>query len=346
MTHARTHLVLGFFAAIAGACAASPKINVGNEPPDGSVAGSGGASGFGGSAGLGGFGGGDNALIAHIENPQAMTIEIVTISCAGDCADVIAVASGGNPGYTFAWSDGVTTAARSVCPDATTTYTVTVTDTAFDDPEFHYDAQTTTARVTANVLDCSDAGVLDDGGSSTWSTCIDNPSFEGTVTATQFEAFDAPPWNACYVGGLAYAAIGDPTLWPLQNWTFPAASDGATYLALGQQLAFVGRASQPLCEPITAGASRSFLVDLARATSSDPASEATEQVVRVFGGDSCAEDELLWTSPPLTTTWSAHCVTLQPQRNTTHLAFAPLGTGGGGLVEALVDHIVPVESCP
>ncbi len=50
------------------------------------------------------------------------------IICAGLSANLSATASAGTPGYTYLWSNGATTAATSVSPVATTTYTVTVTD--------------------------------------------------------------------------------------------------------------------------------------------------------------------------------------------------------------------------
>jgi hypothetical protein len=148
-------------AALLGACSASPSINVGDNT-DGSVAGSGGTAGFGG---VGGFGGGDDTLTALItEPPSEMAIEIITISCAGECKQVLAVATGGNDPYTFSWNDGVTTAAREICVDNDTTFSVTVSDTAIVDGEFPYVAQTVTASVTAHVLDCpSDGGVADAG---------------------------------------------------------------------------------------------------------------------------------------------------------------------------------------
>ncbi len=155
------------------ACSASPSINVGNEG-DGSVAGSGGASGFGG---VGGFGGGDNALTAIItEPPSEMAIEVVTISCAGECKQVLAVARGGNDPYTFTWSDGVTTAAREICADEDTTLHVTVSDTAIVDGEFPYAGQSTQANVTANVLSCPSDGGVGDGGACTETNLAGTPA--------------------------------------------------------------------------------------------------------------------------------------------------------------------------
>jgi hypothetical protein len=267
-----------------------------------------------------------------------MRVELIPLRCDGECADVEVVATGGNPPYTFRWQDGSTAAQRHVCPSASRTLLVSATDSALDTPEFHRAAQTVSANVTFAVLACPDAGPAQ-------TLCIGNPSFEGVVTPDQFSAFDAPPWNSCYTGGfITYAAIADPTLWPFQNWTFPKAADGATYLALGQQGPAFGRASQVLCEPIRAGASRSFRVDLARAISSQSALEAQDQVMQVLGGSECGEGELLWTSPQLSVDWTNYCVTVTPQHDVASLGFRPLGSAGGSM-EGLVDHIVPVASC-
>jgi len=121
-------------------------------------AGSGGAGSSGGAAGD--AIGSDNALTVRVEDIEQMTITVVTVQCAGECADVEAVAEGGHAPYRFEWEDGSTRAKRRVCPDASTHYSVQATDTAIVDGEFPYDAHTGSASVTANVLDCSgDAGV-------------------------------------------------------------------------------------------------------------------------------------------------------------------------------------------
>jgi len=280
----------------------------------------------------------EQALAVEIQH-EALAVELVTLRCAGECAEVEAVASGGHKPYAFAWDDGPTAATRMLCPEQTTAFGVAVTDTGFETEEFTYRAKTERAEVTARVLECSD------GGTPLPEACIENPSLEGVVTAGQLEAFDAPGWNACYAGGIAYAAIGNATLWPFQNWTFPDASDGETYLALGQQLAFAGRASQTLCEPLEAGATRSFVIDLSRATTTD-AGESLDQVLEILGGSTeCAEETVLWTSPQLTVDWQTHCVTLRPEQTVTTIALRPLGRDGG-LVEALVDDIRPVSACP
>lgn len=337
----RTQLaVLALVCGLTLACSDDgPGLRVGMSGPRAGASGSGAAGVDNPSGGASGaVVSGEQRLAVEIQH-EALAVELVTLRCAGECAEVEAVASGGNKPYAFAWDDGPTSATRMLCPDATASFGVAVTDTGFETEEFTYRAKTERAAVTALVLECSDGGV------PMPEACIENPSFEGAVTPGQLEAFDAAGWNACYAGGIAYAAIGNATLWPFQNWTFPDASDGETYLALGQQLAFFGRASQTLCEPLEGGATRSFFIDLARATTTD-AGESQDQVLEILGGSTeCAEDTVLWTSPQLTVEWQTHCVTLRPDQAVSTLAFSPLGRDGG-LVEALVDNIVEVAECP
>jgi hypothetical protein len=132
----------------------------------GGASGRGGAGGVSGAAGLSGVGGtagiasGSQALTARVETPEGLELKLVTVACAGECVEVIAIARGGRPPYAFSWSDGVATDARELCPDARTTYEVSVSDTPLEDGEFPYAGQTTTAVVTAEVLQClKDAGV-------------------------------------------------------------------------------------------------------------------------------------------------------------------------------------------
>jgi hypothetical protein len=125
------------------------------------AAGSAGVDGVGNPGGSGGTGvhQAEPALTVRVEDVSEMTIEIVTLACAGDCAEVDAVASGGKPPYTFEWNDGVATGARELCADDDGAFTVTVEDTPILDDEFSYAGQTATARVTVDVLACgSDAG--------------------------------------------------------------------------------------------------------------------------------------------------------------------------------------------
>jgi hypothetical protein len=92
-----------------------------------------------------------------------MEVKIVVLACAGDCATVEAIATGGHAPYTFAWEDGSTNATRQICPAANASYTVKVTDTATTG-EFAQPAETVQVPLAANVLACSEAGTGSDAG--------------------------------------------------------------------------------------------------------------------------------------------------------------------------------------
>jgi hypothetical protein len=96
------------------------------------------------------------ALDAAIQR-NGVTVTVVTLGCSDGCASVEAIASGGNPPYSFRWENGSASAARDVCPTADTSYRVTVTDTAVTG-EFSRAATTSQASLTADVLTCPDAG--------------------------------------------------------------------------------------------------------------------------------------------------------------------------------------------
>lgn len=335
----RTHWA--WLATVVVACAGSPKINVGDEP-DGSFAGSGG-TGFG-AGGQGardaGIGSVDEALRVRVEDVDEVVLEVVTIACAGDCVTLRAVASGGVPPYTYAWEDGSVDATRTLCPEQASVYSVSATDTGYFDSEFKL-PQVATQELSAQVLDCA----ADGGSPRSDELCITNSSFEGVVTPSQLENIDAPPWNGCYVGGIARVGIGDPTLWSHQNWSFPEASDGETYATLAAGSFGVGTVTQALCAPIRAGETRSFQVDLASVECSEACSPTVDHLVEVVGGTACAENVVLWTSPELPTEWRTYCVTITPTQDISNLAFRAKTTLGG-LMQAAVDNIVPVEACP
>jgi hypothetical protein len=147
----------------------------------------------GGSSGLmnDGDAGPSRTLGAHIERDQ-VEVGVVTLQCQGECADIEAVATGGNAPFTFAWEDGSTSASRHVCPTANTDYRVTVTDTGVGSGEFRQPASTAEASLRANVLDCSrppDAGTAEPTGTvvywTNWSVVTSGQpgSAEGTILA-------------------------------------------------------------------------------------------------------------------------------------------------------------------
>jgi hypothetical protein len=100
------------------------------------------------------------ALDAYIEQNQ-VAVKFITLSCSGECATVEAVGTGGRPPYTFQWEDGSTRATRQVCPAASTSYSVKVTDTG-SSGELARPAQTAQVNVTADVIACPDGGAPDD----------------------------------------------------------------------------------------------------------------------------------------------------------------------------------------
>jgi len=86
-----------------------------------------------------------------------VAVKVITLSCAGDCAMVEAVGTGGLPPYSFKWDDGTTSATRQVCPTSSTSYDVKVTDTGTVG-EVPRPAETAQASVTADLLSCPDGG--------------------------------------------------------------------------------------------------------------------------------------------------------------------------------------------
>jgi len=290
-----------------------------------------------------------------------MAVEVVTVSCAGECVRVRAVATGGNAPYRFSWNDGVGTDERDICASVDTTFSVRVDDTPVIRDEFSYDGQTTSASVMANVLECPPDGGVPGG------LCLENLSFEGPPGHSGFNPagypadgtqFAAPPWVAC---APQFAYVWDETVaLGLQPVPSPEPADGETYAALFTCLppycidVFNGpienAVSQPLCAALNAGSQVALTLALAKhAAGDDSVSVESEQSnLEIWGGnDACDEAELLWSSPPLQTAWTQHCATLTPTRDFTHLILKARGLGdetGDTLV--FVDELQIVSACP
>jgi hypothetical protein len=286
---------------------------------------------FAGDAGLPG------PLDASIEENH-LKVELITLSCPGECAEVEAVATGGHPPYTFAWEDGSTHPIREVCPTSNASYRVEVTDTGATG-ELSRPSETAQASLTADVLACPDGGTADSGPSG--GVCLSNPSFEGTAAPT-IEQIDAPPWMSCLLG-LSYANI-----WSAGQADGIAASDGTTYLRLGTLGGEprISSASEPLCAPMHAGTVYQVTVDMAY----EPQDSTAPSSLQIWGAtSSCSLGALLWSSPPVTgTTWTTFCATLSPTQETTYLTLgASVPSSVTGNTSGLyVDHMVPVAACP
>ncbi|HEX2677019.1 MAG TPA: hypothetical protein VHM19_10275 [Polyangiales bacterium] len=294
------------------------------------------ASAGNGAAGGGNVGTSENELAVHVEDVKHMTVELITLACAGDCADVQAVAHGGRAPYSFVWEDGTQGARRHVCLDASATLTVTATDTAVTTDEFRHDAQTVSADVKASVLDCSDGGAPMAGGDF----CIENPSFEGTLMPL---AFDAPPWNNCVNQNPDIP--GWPSTPDLVDASTHPGTDGTTYASMGWAPPLHEFITQKLCAPLLAGHSYSFLIDLATATDADGAAQAPAQLAVYGSASDCLREHLLWKSPPLDTQWTTYCVTLTPEQDASYITLEPTGEPQKPAF-ATADNIVPVVSCP
>jgi hypothetical protein len=275
----------------------------------------------------------DDGLNAEVKGPpRGLEISLVTLSCSEECAEVHAVARGGNPPYAFSWHDDVNTSARSLCPDDDTKYTVEVTDTPDLEGEFSYPGAMALASVTAEVLDCPGK----DG-----SMCIGNASFEGTPGINLgFAGFDLPPWKGC---------SGTPDIWdenqrkvPLASVAPPTASAGATYIAMYNIDNNPEWFSQELCAAVAPGTTHSLKIDLAFESNGAYGNTPAGQV-QVFGGTaSCGTEQLLWTSPtPAGRVWETHCFTFTSEAGFTHLSLKPHGDE----TAIFVDNLRSVPAC-
>jgi hypothetical protein len=263
----------------------------------------------GGQGGVSGTGVSQNPLSVRVEDLEEMAIEIVTLSCAGECAEVRAVARGGNPPYSFAWNDGSTDAERELCPDATTSFDVTATDTPIVADEFNYEGASKTARVTANVVDCSDDGGMPDAMIPPQGSCIDLE--------------DAPHWDVCPPS----PELRDPSTGVEAG---PCPSGGSSNRVYARLASYDGAPIEQeslggvLCSPLRANIATSihYAIGLGGVGSQDPFTEAgvdTTFEIELWGGSSpCDKGELLWSSSPLPRMgWS--CPSVTPTRDHTHI---------------------------
>ena len=113
--------------------------------------------------------------------------------CSGNCTNISASASGGNPPYTYSWvpNVGAGPGPHQVCPSGTTTYYVTATDSSGNSVT---DSVTVTVNPLPVILTSSPASicvggstVLTASGASTysWSPCTNlNPCSGNSVTAS------------------------------------------------------------------------------------------------------------------------------------------------------------------
>jgi hypothetical protein len=281
---------------------------------------------------------GPAALDASIEQ-RGLQVKFITLSCAGDCAMVQAVGTGGHPPYTFAWEDGSTNANRQVCPTASTSYAVKVTDTGMAG-EFARAAASARASLTADVLSCPDGGPPQDGGSG--SACISNPSFEGTAALDVGPGvFAAPPWSTC--GALGGADVWDDTVGAGLGLSGIKASQGGTYVRMISATPEI--VSESTCAPLYAGKAYSMTIDLAY----EAEGTSSPGYLELWGASAqCDEDQLLWTSPVVGASWNTYCLTFRPTADLAALTLKPRVDSDAASASSTVyaDNIVPVAACP
>jgi hypothetical protein len=277
--------------------------------------------------------------------------------CAGACVDLVATVSGGTGPFAYSWGQGLGEGRgpKSVCPAATTTYSVMISSLSSEQQS------TPSAMVTVVACDGGTTPTPADGGSTpqgdagsavpqTANLCVPNPSLEGqaiigTSGPPGTPATGAPPqWQVCQ---------GAPDVGP--SVSLLPASDGNTYegLAVGTgSLAYMTASiGTTLCAPLVTGTQYSFCVDLGIGVRGVMAPLTTgtttpAPALQLWGGTAaCNQDALLWTSPPITNTdsWMKVCgafvaplalttITLLPAEGS-----APVGPGSWSYV--IVDDI-------
>lgn len=98
------------------------------------------------------------AAAVEVQDSEELAIEIVTLACAGGCADIQAVAHGGRPPYAFRWEDGSTDPVRQLCQMPDAQLLVIASDTPDEGAELPYAGQLASARAVAGAIDCSAVG--------------------------------------------------------------------------------------------------------------------------------------------------------------------------------------------
>jgi hypothetical protein len=158
--------------------------------------------------------------------PRSLDVSIMPpapVLCPGECVSLSAYASGGTPPYVYQWDHGLAADGGSVnvCPDATTTYAVTATDTSARPGEVGTPNATGSASVTVAIRGaCLDAGAsLGDAGGADSSGCGDGP--------LTFASGPAWPSYAGDLQGTDGGSIGGPALVCVNASTPPTCPPGA-----------------------------------------------------------------------------------------------------------------------
>jgi hypothetical protein len=270
---------------------------------------------------------------AASDAPSGITVSFAVRPVECPCFELSALPEGGEPPYTVSWSTGESGPTVRVC----------VADVARAISASVVDAAQNSAASSGVLLDPPESGPCPPQPAR---MCLENPSLEGTPAANVglTPQFDLPSWSDCTNPAAANTPdVSNNTI--KQDFTvLPDPSDGTTFVALGEG----EQITQTLCAPLTAR-SRVFLkLDLARIDLA--LTPTTERVfLEIWGGIAadCSRRQLLWASPALSTGFSTFCATL----DTTAYLDAITLRGGADQSQLspgylLVDHLVPVDSCP
>ncbi|MAQ31397.1 MAG: hypothetical protein CMD26_01495 [Flavobacteriales bacterium] len=165
-----------------------------------------------------------------------------------------------------------------------------------------------------------------------------NPGLEGPTGW----GITPEPWQNCMPFGFFVPGYGDYATPDTQPGTFYVTlppSEGSSYIGFGHITPYTSQPGlsefqegfgQELSSPMSAnGCPYSFTIDLANGLTPDiwadpPPIETTIGEVKVFGGfDLCSEQELLWSSGPVTNEdWETYTVEFTPSDNYSHITFA------------------------
>ena len=146
--------------------------------------------------------------------------------CAGQCVDLAAQASGGSAPYSYAWTGDATRDAGTVraCPTATTTYTVTATDSSARNGEIASTGATDSSSVTVAVgASCADAG-----GDATSTTEVCALSWAGSGQFFEGAYLAGAGW-----GGNRVATDASGNVYLTLGFAGDLAIGGKTYSSMG-----------------------------------------------------------------------------------------------------------------
>jgi hypothetical protein len=273
-----------------------------------------------------------------------VSVSVEPVNC-GKCFDVRATGSGGQAPYEFEWDDGTRRGSQRVCPSSSD---ITVSVVAQDSAAARSDPQAVT------LTPLADAGCPEPKPDITTPPallCLENPSFEGPPVANlgQPDAFEAEPWSACVSAGMPSATLNTPDIAndtiPQNVVVAPKATDGETYLALGEG----EQVSQPFCNTIDANASLSLQLDLSGLDLTSGLSLPEKVFLEIWGGLAvdCSQRELLWASPALEPGWKTFCVTLHPHSFMNQITLrANSDQGSAAPAYLLLDNLKPMDRCP